>query len=446
MDGHRAGDWLERKGVVQPLLADTLLALGARCPTMLDDLRQRLADPAESPETREQSAILLGRFRQSKDVPLLISAMRGASRPWIDRETRARSGAVEGLADVGGEEARTALVEVLRAPQFSKLHHPVVVFLPRIHSQESVPVLVSQLSSSNADLVIRAIIGLQQLQARSAIPDLVRLLGHRNASIRHYAASTLRVIADGNIQVEMRSAADDPDDGVQVPALWYLTLHGDASLAPLFEARLRSPNQYIREMGRLGLQRVGTSASVANVRPLIESPDEAVRRNTTLVLELMTFKTWQPQNGTQELRPADFDMWWKANRRKSRRDWAMDALGRPSTANASLWWPPRHEKIRALEFLDAQRDPALAGKFRALAQDPDWSVRIKAAEALGRFERQSATRLLAREFDNRVLGACMAANDALRRLTGQNHQVDCGAPEARAAATARWLAFAKSQG
>jgi hypothetical protein len=124
----------------------------------------------------------------------------------------------------------------------------------------------------------------------------------------------------------------------------------------------------------------------------------------------------------------------------------MDALGRPSTASASPWSPPRNEKIRALAFLDAQRDPALAGKFRALAGDPDWSVRIHAAEALGRFDRQNATRLLAREFDNRVLSACMAANEALRRLTGENLQVDCEAPDARAAATARWLALAKSQG
>jgi HEAT repeat protein len=426
--------------MLQPLLTDTLLALGARCPTMLDDLRQRLADPGQSPETREQSAVLLGKFRQRKDVPLLIAAMRGGSFPWTDRETRARSGAVQGLADVGGEEARIALVEALRAPRFSKLHHSIVVFLPRIHTQESVPVLISQLSSRNADVVIRAILGLQQLQARSAVPDLVRLLHDRNATVRRYAASTLRVIADGNIQVEMRAAADDPDEGVQVPALWYLALHGDASLAPLFGVRLGSPNQDIREMGRLGLQRVGTSESVANIRPLIDSPNEAVRRNATLVLELITFKTWQPRNGTQELRPADFDTWWEANRHESRRDWAMEALGRPSTASASTWWPPRHEKIRALEFLDAVQDRALAGTFRALTRDPDWIVRIKAAEAFGRFDRQAATRLLAREFDNRVLRACMAANDALRRLTGENLQVDCESPEARAAAIARWLA------
>jgi hypothetical protein len=116
----------------------------------------------------------------------------------------------------------------------------------------------------------------------------------------------------------------------------------------------------------------------------------------------------------------------------------MDALARPGTATAMTWWPPRLEKIRALEFLDAQRDPTLTGKFRALTQDPDWTVRIKSAEALGRFDRQSATRLLAREFDNRALGACMAANDALRRLTGENLQVDCEAPDARTAATARW--------
>jgi HEAT repeat protein len=222
-----------------------------------------------------------------------------------------------------------------------------------------------------------------------------------------------------------------------------LALHGDAVLAPLFEARLRSPNRDIREMARLGLRRVGTPESVAKMRPLIESPIEAVRRDTTLVLELLTFRAWQPQDGTA-LRPSDFDMWWEANKRKSRRDWAMDAVGRPSTTTAGLWWPPEDERIRALEYLDEQRDPALAGRFRALTQDPDWSVRIKAAEGLDRFDRLSATRLIAREFDNRVLHACMAANDALQRLTGENVQVECEAPEERAAATARWLALATS--
>jgi HEAT repeat protein len=289
---------------------------------------------------------------------------------------------------------------------------------------------------------MRAIVGLQRLEARSAVPDLVRLLRHPNASVRVSAASTLRIIADGSIQAEMRAAADDPDEAVQVPALWYLALHGDASLAPLFEASLRSSNQYIREMGRMGLKRVGTAEHVAGIRPLIESPVESVRRNTTPLLESLTFKTWRPRDGTRELRLADFDTWWDANRRRSRRDWAMDALARPGTEGRELWWPPRIEKISALEFLDAQRDPALAGTFRALTGDPDAAVRIRAAEALGRFDRPNATRLLAREFDNRVLGACTAANDALQRLHGEKAQVDCEAPDARAAAKARWLARA----
>ena len=430
--------------IEQPLLKDSLLAIGARCPAMLTDLRRRLADRSQPPDVRRHAAVVLGKFRQQEDVPVLIAAMRNrAYVPVNDREWSARAGAVQALADIGGDEAGTALIETLKDPGFAGIHHSITVFVSRLGTPAASAALVSQLDSSNADIVIRATLGLSQLKAKSATPDLIRLMRHRNPTIRLYAALALRQIADDSIQSEMRAALADPSLDVQVQALWYLAMHGDSSLAPLFEERAGSPNQSIRDMARKGLHRFGTTESVGKVRPLIESKAEVVRRSTTLALELLTFRTWQPPNGAEELRPGDFDAWWKANTQQSRQVWAMEALERPATTNVMMWWPPRFEKTRALEYLDAQRDPSLADIFRKQAHDPDWNVRIRAAEGLSRFDRPGAMRLLVREFDSRFLSACMMANDTLQRLTGETVTVDCESPESRREARARWAAVAQ---
>jgi HEAT repeat protein len=235
----------------------------------------------------------------------------------------------------------------------------------------------------------------------------------------------------------MQAALADPDENVQVAAMLYLAKHGDSSLAPIFESRAGATHQSVQEAARTGLHYLGTPASVEKVRPLIESRSEAVRRRAVVALELLTFCTWAPQKGTDELRPADFDAWWQTERQRTRRAWAIEALERPSPPDVVMWSPRGQEKIRALEYLDRQNDPALIPVFTRQTQVREYGIRIRAAQALGRFDKARGARLLLREFDGRYIQACMTANLALRDLMGQPQSIDCESPAGRAGASVR---------
>jgi HEAT repeat protein len=335
--------------IEQPLAREMVTAFGERCPAVVADLRRVVADRSQQPNARRHAAQLLGRFRRPEDVRLLIAALREPAN--IREEASARAGAVEGLADIGGNEATAALIEALEDPKRSLIHVELAAALGRAGSLDAVPALVRQLDSPDSYLVLRAIISLRQLGARSATPDLLRLLTHQNPTLRAYAASALQEIADGSIQEEMQTALSDRDETVQVAAMYYLAKHGDSSFAPVFESRAGATRQPIQEAARTGLHYLGTPSSVEKVRPFIEAENEAVRRSTVVALELLTFRTWAPSKGTDELRPKDFDAWWKADRARPRRAWAIEALQRSSTPDPVVWSPRRLEKIRALEYL-----------------------------------------------------------------------------------------------
>jgi HEAT repeat protein len=430
-----------RNDIEQPLTADLVAAFVARCPAVQIALRAALADESQPPDVRRHAARLLAKLRLRGDVPLLVAALR--SRPADDpaRSHRAREGAALALGEIGGDQARTALIEALQDPAHTRIHDSIANALGQVGGPGAAAALIGQLSSSDSSLVLRVILSLRQLSAKSATPDLVRLLKHRNTTIRIYAASALDAIADGGIQAEMKAALADSDANVQMSALFYLAKHGNASLAPLFEERAGAPHQYVREAARRGLNNLGTASSVQKIRPLLASESRAVRLSTVPVLEQLTFRPWQPRDGT-EMRLADFDAWWRIEGGKSRRDWAVEALERPSTASPMAWSPDRTAKVSALAYLDRQRDPAFAPIFLAQTRDEDWAVRIRAVEALGRFDRLAAVRLLIREFDGRYVAACTTANEALERLTGERVPVDCESPDSRGDARARWRAIA----
>jgi HEAT repeat protein len=364
-------------------------------------------------------------------------ALRGQPASDPARECRARDGAALALGDIGGDHARTALIEAFQDPANQSIHDSIADALGRVGGPGAAAALAAQLGSSDQSLVLRAMHSLRQLNAQSAVPDLVRLLKHRNATIRASAASVLDTIADGSIQAEMKAVLADPDVHVQSSALFYLAKHGDSSLAPIFEERAGATHQYIREAARRGLHTLGTASSVQTIRPLLESESEVIRRSTVAALEQLTFRPWQQRDGT-EMRPADLDAWWRTEGGKSRRDWAAEALERPSTASPVSWSPDRTAKGSALGYLDHLRDPALARSFRAHTRDEDWGIRVRAVEALGRFDKLAAVPLLMRELNSRYLAACTTANEALQELTGERVPIDCESPDSRGDALARW--------
>lgn len=126
--------------IEQPLAREMMTVFGERCPIVLSDLRRVLTDRSQPPNARRHAALLLGRFRRAQDVPALIAAMRApADNVW---EVGARSGAVDGLAEIGGDAAAAALIETLDDPESSRIHVDIARVLGGLDRADVIPALV----------------------------------------------------------------------------------------------------------------------------------------------------------------------------------------------------------------------------------------------------------------------------------------------------------------
>jgi hypothetical protein len=103
----------------------------------------------------------------------------------------------------------------------------------------------------------------------------------------------------------------------------------------------------------------------------------------------------------------------------------------------SAGWPLNY-KVQALEYLDTQREPTSRAVFERMLQDRDAAVRMRAAQGIARFDKRLAGPLLIREFDGRLLWACVTANSDLGQLTGRDLTFDFENSGTRSEAKARW--------
>lgn len=411
-----------------------------RCPAIAADLRAIVGKRDVPLRDRAQAAALLGRLRDSTDVPLLVALLDEPPGPGPEA-TRFRAAVVEALGRIGGDRAVMALIGAFRdSPRNAAILDPIAAALRSANDPRVVRALVERLDTANAQLLVQILIGVRQLDARAAAPDVVPLLNHPNPTIRVSAAGVIEQAADDRFVPAMRRAATDPDASVRARALLYLAKHDAASL-PQFEQAAGSPNQEVREAGFTGLRRFGTADSASVIRPLIESSNAFVRSYTARALEALTFRSWSRPGGAGHFDAAAFDAWLAQNRSRSRRDWALDALERPVRKSLGWSW---NERVQALEYLDAQQDSASRPVFERMLQDRDAAVRMRAAQAIGQVDRHRAGHLLLRELDSRLLGACVTANSNLGRLTGRELTLDCENPWARSEAKARWTEVLQS--
>lgn len=180
---------------------------------------------------------------------------------------------------------------------------------------------IAALSSLNPNVVLRAIIGLEGMRAQAAIPALLGLLRHRNATLRSYAAGALSRMSGPGLQKEMRAALGDRDENVQQHALSYLTRHGDALDLERFLTALGSHHQGIREMAREGIRRFGTASTFPRVRALLDKTRSDVTGSAEAALSALTFIDDIPRRT-----PAQWDQWYDRHRGVTRTEWAREAL------------------------------------------------------------------------------------------------------------------------
>jgi hypothetical protein len=182
-----------------------------------------------------------------------------------------------------------------------------------------------------------------------------------------------------------------------------------------------------------GVTRFGTTETFAPLRGALENESTRVRASRALAA-----LTFQNDVGPVDLTaPGFWDRWWDQNRRRSREQWARDALSRRESPQLSLGWRPLSAKWGAAEYLVTVHR-GRSQLVRELATHRFWSVRLGAAQGLVPFNRQLAGRLMLRELQNRYLGACTAAGGSLVELTGWWHPFQCHDLAERARVTTLW--------
>jgi len=415
---------------------EAVSTLASQCPEVAEQLRATVRNARLPERSRGDAAAFLGWLGSKADAPLLIELLR---EPGLSPATR--EAAVTALGRVGGDEARAALLAALEDTTYRSIRSVVVAALAREGGSDVESALVGHLDSRDPYVVMRILSALGQLKAHSAVRDVVRLLKHPNPAVRLYAAGFLEGNADGGIVPEMRLAVADRDDGVRARALFYLARHADTASLETFERYAGSTKQGDREGAIAGLRRVGTADSVRAIRPLLDSKDASVRSYTTLAIEELTFRTWRPPHRFEPVAPAGFDAWLGQQRDRTRRDWALDALGREPGPDVVSQQSRLVEKQRAIDYLDGLRNRSLLPVFERSAGSENYAVRIRAADAIAVFDKPRARRLLVRELESRFLGACSASHRSLERLTGRSFALECERPRERIAAKAAWSAI-----
>jgi hypothetical protein len=190
------------------------------------------------------------------------------------------------------------------------------------------------------------------------------------------------------------------------------------------------------ELAVKGLARFGTVDDFLRVKNTFATREENSRGALEYPLVRLSFVSDRDAAMTND--PAFWDAWWKTHALRTRVQWAREALQRGMLR--TKWVTHDQAPSRAAEFLLATQglSPALV---RELAQHPSYLVRLALADAVSEADEQSGGRLYMRELSNRYVGACIAANERLERLTRtrlSRYQLDCADPAQRRQAIAYW--------
>jgi HEAT repeat protein len=162
------------------------------------DLIVKLAkDPKTDGGVRREAILMLpGHWKghESTILPLLRSILK-------EKDRYTQNAATEALGEIG-PEAQAAVPEVLHILEKGDFYyHQYHNILPKIDPEGmiAIPALIEMLSSRKSHVTWQAMQALSQYgtKARAAIPEVTRLLEHKEYHVQHWARSTLSAL-EGN--------------------------------------------------------------------------------------------------------------------------------------------------------------------------------------------------------------------------------------------------------
>jgi HEAT repeat protein len=408
----------------------------ATCPSVRNRLREMVTDERLEPYARSNAAALLGTFRIDEDVPLVTAALDPTAPPGTAGWARdlLPKGAAVGLALHGSTAARAALTDALLDDRLAgRIGAELVNRLGGIGGEEVTRTLIAALRSRQPPIVRAAIGALRQRRAPAAANEIASLLSYPNASVRSSAAHAIRAIGAPGFAAQMRLAARDPNENLQSVALHYLADYGDRSDLDLFLSRIETRQQYVGQAAGMGVGRFGTEASVERLMSLLDVRHGGVHSNVQAALRQLTFV-----NLTSDDSPRAWEMWFAKRPGTTRVDWAREAIGEIGRAGSLAHMSRR--SVAAVSYLADAGPAEYRADFERAATTRSAVLRIQAARALARIDRPLAAKLLIREFEGRLPGACWGAHDALNELAGRPRvEVRCTDPAERRRLRDTWV-------
>ncbi len=376
-----------------------------------------------------------------KVLPRLLTML--GSPTWHKRSAAARTIIRLGREALGG--VRKTLKSGNKDAQYWSLY-----ILGELRQREAAADLVPFLASPEPELVVRAAISLGQLGCRDTIPRLVGLLGHRDESVRLAAIEALANFGDYSVKVLTDLLASN-SHMMKVSATASLAMVGDTALKHIFE-KLRHESTDLRFWAIRALERFDNPAIIPVLVSLLDDDEfdiqlaaatalknyEMSQQTAIGLISRLSSPNWRVRRALaeslslqQHLPIALYSQGLKS-KNEDIRFWTAWILGHyegegavdlllPCFSDES--WPVRKRAAESIAMLGAAAAPALTARLarknsdensrywasRALVginspellpdligllDDPDWSIRGNAEEALLRFGEEAVPALL----------------------------------------------------
>lgn len=223
-------------------------------------------------------------------------------------------------------------------------------------------------------------------QARNAADGvLTGLTGDRNEAVRARAYRALGRIQDPGLVDALAKGLGDKDAGVRGEAAFALgQLFDSTAVAPLTEALNREKEPAVRVRIVEGLGKSGSSASVAPLAALVESPEPELGRAAALALGYLAYHQHVSIGAAgpalrQALINGDAELQWRAAFAVQR---GKVTLGLTGLRHALRSEDPR-VLIFSLKALGAVGHRPQAEYALPFLTHKDWRVRVEALRALG---------------------------------------------------------------
>lgn len=362
---------------------------------------------------------------------------------------RTRAAAARTIVRMGPSVALKPVAAALKRPN-GDVQYWALLILGELRDQRAAPLVVPFLQSTVRDLVTRGALTLGQLGWRPAIPRLVGLLGHADESVRLAAIEALAGFGDYSVRILTDLLASDRRV-MKVSAAVSLSMVGDTALRGILE-KLRDESSDLRFWAIRALERFDNPAIVPVLQDLLDDDEFDIQlaaatalRNYRMdegtarsLVERLAGPSWRVRRALAEslgaqrhlparvfadgLTSANEDVrYWTA--------WVVGSLGDPAAVEllmerfADPAWPVRRRAAESISRIGAPaagrlsailaspegdgnarywasralvgvRDRDVLPTLVGLLDDPDWSIRRNAEEALLAFGHDAQGALL----------------------------------------------------